>query len=84
MELRLFPLTGAGRGEEDLTQVARLANGTFCHPTVLTAHYWVFLTKKETSAGLSAEILLPGLERCLRDGAHWLVPRSISSNHTYL
>lgn len=65
MELVLSTFTEVGRGEEAQTQVTRFVYKHLCHQTVLPAHYWVLLTKKENSAGLSAKTLMLGLERCL-------------------
>lgn len=65
MELVFSTFTEAGRGEEAQTQVTRFVDKHLYHQIILPAHYWVFLTKKENSAGLSAKTLILGLERCL-------------------
>lgn len=47
MELVFSTFTEAGRGEEAQTQVTRFVYKHLCHQTVLSAHYWVFLTKRK-------------------------------------
>lgn len=84
MELVLSTFTEVGRGEEAQTQVTRFVYKHLCHQTVLPVHYWVLLTKKENSAGLSANP-----DAGTGEMPQWLLalpgaPSSISSNHIYL